>query len=258
MRALWLLGLAPPVDVREVNAAWRGRVARTHPDVHASAPSKVAAAETLTRALNDAKDTLLAWIEADLEWPTGSTTVRFDEPDPWPEREPAPHEAPICLRSGLRAGDRVRRWPYDGLELSVVTGTETDTPGGTTWVLLAGEQAERMERVRLAAFSCPVCGGCSGPDVDEATLRPCPDCLVDLRRLERRPEEADRIRRAIEARAEAGIATAQSLLDGRLGDRARERRRWVRRLRPAGPDDLHAALLGAFSRAFERWSSPAA
>jgi hypothetical protein len=94
--------------------------------------------------------------------------------------------------------------------------------------------------------------------VAEPIVRPCPDCLVDLRRLERRPAEADRIRRAIEARAEAGIAEAQAVEDRSLLDRARERRRWVRRLREAGPDDLHAALLSAFTRAFERWHAPAA
>jgi hypothetical protein len=255
-RALWLLGLTAPTDAKEVNAAWRARVARTHPDLHASSPAKAAAAETLTRALNDAKDTVLAWIAAGNEWPTGRggpAAVRFDEPDPWPEREPAPEEAPICPRTGLRAGDRVRRWPFDGLELATVTGTETDGPNGPTWVLLLGEPAERSERVRLAAYSCPVCGACAGPDVDEATVRPCPECLVDLRRLERRPEEADRNRRAIEARTELGLATAQRLLDGRLLDRVRERRRWIRRLRLAGADDLQAALLGAFSRAYERW-----
>jgi len=34
--------------------------------------------------------------------------------------------------------------------------------------------------------------------------------------------------------------------------------RWARRLKIAAPGDLHAALLSAFTRAFETWSSPAA
>src|SRR6476620_1846096 len=67
-RALWLLGLVPPVSAREVNAAWRARVARTHPDLHAASAKKVEAAETLTRALNDAKDALLRWIEEGRRW----------------------------------------------------------------------------------------------------------------------------------------------------------------------------------------------
>jgi len=36
-------------------------------------------------------------------------------------------------------------------------------------------------------------------------------------------------------------------------DRARERNRWARRLVGAGPDDLHAALLSAFTNAYDRW-----
>ena len=262
-RALWLLGLVPPVSTREVNAAWRARVARTHPDLHAATTKKVDAAETLTRALNEAKDTLLRWIEEGLPWPDpagGPTVVRLDanEPEPWPEREPEPDVARFCPRTGLRGGDRVRVWPYEGDVLEIVRGTESDGADGPVWVLLDGATAVKADRVRLAAYGCPVCGFCAGPQVPEPVIRPCPDCLVDLRRLERRPAEADRIRRAIEARAEAGIAEAQSLGDRSLLDRARDRRRWVRRLREAGPDDLYAALLSAFTRAFERWHAPAA
>ncbi|MGZ4430995.1 MAG: hypothetical protein ACXVYV_05040, partial [Gaiellales bacterium] len=118
--------------------------------------------------------------------------------------------------------------------------------------------AARADRVRLAAFACPVCGFCAGPRVEHPTQRPCPDCLVDLRLLERRPAEARRVRSAIEARAEAGRVTATGLGDGRLAGRAADRRRWARRLHDAGQDDLHAALLSAFSTAFERWSASAA
>jgi len=132
------------------------------------------------------------------------------------------------------------------------------TPDEPVWVLLEGASAVRADKIRLAAYGCPICGFCAGPRVDTPVVRPCPPCLVDLRRLERRASEADRIRRAIEARAEAGIAEAQSLGDRSLLDRARDRRRWVRRLREAGPDDLYAALLSAFTRAFERWHAPAA
>lgn len=263
-RALWLLGLVPPVSAREVNAAWRARVARTHPDLHGGDRRKAEAAETLTRALNEAKDALLAWIADDLPWPDaagGPVVVRLDqhEPEPWPERQPEPDVARFCPRTGLRGGDHVRVWPYEGDVLETVRGTESDGDDEPVWVLLEGAAtAVRADRVRLAAYGCPVCGFCAGPPVEQPVVRPCPSCLVDLRRLERRASEADRIRRAIEARAEAGIAEAQALGDRSLLDRARDRRRWVRRLREAGPDDLYAALLSAFTRAFERWHAPAA
>ena len=262
-RALWLLDLVPPVGAREVNAAWRARVARTHPDLHGSATRKAKAAEMLTRALNEAKDTLLQWIEEGLDWPRpagGPVVVRLDTSDPeaWPVREPEPDVARFCPRTGLRGGDRVRIWPYEGDLLETVRGTESDGDDEPVWVLLEGASAVRADRIRLAAYGCPICGFCAGPRVDSPVVRPCPPCLVDRRRLERRASEDDRIRRAIEARAEAGIAEAQALGDHSLLGRARERRRWVWRLREAGPDDLYAALLAAFTRAFERWHAPAA
>jgi hypothetical protein len=255
-RALWLLGLAPPVTRDEVTVAWRERVARTHPDRYATAPAKAEAAAVLTRALNDARRVLNGWIDERREWPSaGAGPVIFDPPDPWPERPPADEPTQVCRRTGFRAGDRVRLWPYDA-DVHEVTGTEVDGVDGPVWVLLADAPANRAERVRLAAFGCPVCGACAGPEVDDPAVRPCPDCLVDLRRLEDRPAEATRIRRAIEARSEAGLATAHDIGDDRLVDRARERQRWARRLRDAGADDLHAALLAAFGRAWERWGSP--
>lgn len=253
-RALWLLGVEPPLDGKAVLAAWRRRVAQTHPDRHLGDAGREEAAATLTRALNEAREVLDWWIAEDLDWPAaGPRTVRFDEPEPWPEREPEPAVATVDPLTGLRAGDRVRVWPFDG-DLLTVVDTEFDQRDSSSWVRLAGQDAAvRADRVRLAAFSCPTCGACAGPLVDDPEVRPCPDCLVDLRRLERAPQEADRIRRAIEARATAGEAEAEAIGDGRFADRARERRRWARRLITAGPDDLHAALLGAFGSAWERW-----
>jgi hypothetical protein len=257
-RALWLLGLEAPVTKEQVAAAWRSRVARTHPDRHATS-RKAQAATTLTSALNEARAVLLEWIDERREWPTGrgERVLRFDEPEPWPERAPEPPPAPVCRFTGLRRGDHVRVWPYEGAELRVVAGTERDVRTNRVWVRFDEGGAARAERVRLAAFGCPVCGFCAGPEMEKPGVRPCPACLVDLRRLERHPAEATRIRSAIEARAQAGLAAAEDLGDGRLMDRARERRRWARRLRDAGPEDLHAALLGAFGRAFERWSGAA-
>ena len=239
-RALWLLGVAPPLDHDGVLRAWRGRVAQAHPDRHVGDERREQAAATLTRALNEARETLDWWIEQDLDWPSargGVREVRFDEPEPWPERAPAEEVAPVCSVTGLRRGDRVRLRPYDG-DVLVVEGTEVDQRDRSVWVRLVDQpQPVRSDRVRLAAFSCPACGACAGPAVDEPTIRPCPDCLIDLRRLEQRPDEAARIRRAIEARARAGESLAESIGDGRLADRARERRRWARRRgsRPAPP-----------------------
>ena len=121
--------------------------------------------------------------------------------------------------------------------------------------MLADGGEAPADRVRLAAFACPVCGICAGPAVAQPVVRPCPDCLVDLRRLERRASEAGRVRSAIEARAQAGMAAATGLGDERLAERARDRRGWARRLRAAPPDDLHAALLSAFTNAFDRWAA---
>ena len=215
-RALWLLGVEPPLDGKAVLAAWRRRVAQTHPDRHLGDAGREEAAATLTRALNEAREVLDWWIAEDLDWPAaGPRTVRFDEPEPWPEREPEPAVATVDPLTGLRAGDRVRVWPFDG-DLLTVVDTEFDQRDSSSWVRLAGQDAAvRADRVRLAAFSCPTCGACAGPLVDDPEVRPCPDCLVDLRRLERAPQEADRIRRAIEARATAGEAEAEAIEIGR-------------------------------------------
>ena len=141
------------------------------------------------------------------------------------------------------------------------TATSRSWPGpsrtaGGTWVILRDRGAVRAERVMLAAYQCPACGRCAGPAVERPLLRPCPDCLADLRALERRPDETRRVRTAIEARAEAGLAEARALHDERLEQRAESRRRWARSLRRAGSDDLRAALLAAFTNAFDRWTAP--
>ena len=253
-RALWLLGLQPPVGQDELARAWKARVARTHPDLHLSSEQRSEAATVLTRALNDARDTVAAWIDSGREWPAPAMSGGRPAPRPAAAPESGPQPATICRRTGLRAGDRVRVWPYDADPVPV-RGTEVG--GGVVWVLLDGGGAEPSDRVRLASYGCPVCGACEGPVDARLLTRPCGECLRDLRRLEQRPSEAGRIRSAIEARSEAGRATARNLDSDWLEARAAERGRWARRLRMAGPDDLHAALLGAFTRAFERWTDAA-
>lgn len=258
-RALWLLGLRPPVTQPELAAAFRARIRQAHPDRHIESSARTNAATVMTRAITEARAVVAEWIESGREWPDarGQRVLRFDDPEPWPEREPEPEPAPVCRHTGLRRGDRVRVWPYDG-DAQVVTGTERDARGGQVWVLLAGAGAARAERTQLAAYTCPVCGLCAGPVEAGVVVRPCPPCLIDLRRLEARPAEAARIRSGIEARAIAGRLEAERLEDAAMTDRAEARRMWARRLRQASDEDLHAALLGAFGRAFERWSeSPA-
>jgi hypothetical protein len=254
-RALWLLGLTPPVSERDLAAAFRARIRQAHPDRHVDSSARTNAATVLTRAITEARAVVAEWIDSGRDWPDrrGRLVLRFDEPEPWPEREPEPEPAPVCRHTGLRRGDRVRVWPYDG-DAEVVTGTERDVRGGQVWVLLAGAGAARAERTQLAAYSCPVCGLCAGPVEAGVVVRPCPQCLVDLRRLEARPAEAGRVRSGIEARATAGRLEAERLEDSAMTDRAEGRRVWARRLRQASDEDLHAALLSAFGRAFQRWS----
>jgi hypothetical protein len=255
-RALWLLGLNPPVTADQLTTAWRTRVSRAHPDRHIASQARTEAAHVMTRALNEARMVVAEWIASGRDWPNarGRRELRFDQPEPWPEREPDPKPAPIDRHTGLRRGDLVRLWPYDS-DVESVAGIEREPGGGRVWVHLEGGGSAPSERIRLAAFSCPVCGLCAGPVVESVRIRPCPACLVDLRRIEREPAEATRVRAAIEARAQAGAVTADDLADPALADRARERQRWARRLRTASADDLHAALLSAFGRAFERWST---
>jgi hypothetical protein len=260
-RALWLLGLSSDPSSDEVNAAWRARVAKAHPDRHADDDARRAAAETLTRALNEARDVLVAWIESGRDWPEplGRRRKRTAPENRKPAAPPtAAPESPalrVCLETGLAPGDRVRVWPYDG-ELDEVECVERTSDGRAVVVRLVRGPALRAHRVRLAGFSCLVCGACAGPAVESPALRPCPDCLTDLRRLEQDPQDAARIRRAIEARATAGLAAARVVGDRRLQDRARARQRWARSLVDTDPDGLQRALLERFSRAYEAWGAP--
>jgi len=248
-RALWLLGIEPPVTSAQLQAAYRARIAQAHPDLHLDSEARTEAANVLSRAINEARDLVSDWIAADRDWPAlAGSRAAARSPAP-----PDPMSAPVCRRTGLRAGDLVRVWPYDG-DVEVVAGTEIDRE--QAWVILRDHGAARADRVMLAAYQCPACGRCAGPAVERPVLRPCPECLADLRALERRPDETRRVRSAIEARAEAGLAEARVLRDERLEQRAESRRRWARGLRRAGPDDLRAALVSAFTNAFDRWTAP--
>ena len=121
-RALWLLGIEPPVTPAQLQAAYRARIAQAHPDLHLDSEARTEAANVLSRAINEARDLVSEWIAADRDWPTlaGSRGGGAEHPGP-----PDPMPAPVCRRTGLRAGDLVRVWPYDG-EVEVVAGTEVD------------------------------------------------------------------------------------------------------------------------------------
>jgi hypothetical protein len=257
-RALWLLGLTPPVSADELTSAYRARISQAHPDRHVGSATRSEAANTLTRALNDARAVVAEWIGSGREWPAPPSSARTSTGRRTPARSAPPEPArpaPVCPRTGLRAGDLVRVWPYEGDARPVAGTIVGPSRYSPAWVVLADGGEVPADRVRLAAFACPVCGICAGPAVEHPIVRPCPDCLVDLRRLERRASEATRVRSAIEARAQAGMAAADGLGDDHLAERARDRRGWARRLRSAPPDDLHAALLSAFTNAFDRWAA---
>ena len=64
-RALWLLGVAPPLDHRGVLLAWRRRVAQTHPDRHLGDAAREAAA-----AARDRLGAGWVWAHAGLCWLT--------------------------------------------------------------------------------------------------------------------------------------------------------------------------------------------
>src|SRR5512133_2134025 len=109
-RALWLLGIEPPVTPPQLQAAYRARIAQAHPDLHLDSEARTEAANVLSRALNEARDLVSEWIASDRSWPAlaGSAHVARNPPAP----DPVP--APLCRRTGLRSGDLVRVWPYDG------------------------------------------------------------------------------------------------------------------------------------------------
>ena len=68
-RALWLLGIEPPVTSAQLQAAYRARIAQAHPDLHLDSEARTEAANVLSRAINEARDLVSDWIAADRDWP---------------------------------------------------------------------------------------------------------------------------------------------------------------------------------------------
>ena len=235
---------------------------------HASRPARLGDEEGEGRRDADAgaergQDALLGWIEDDLPWPDpagGPSVVRLDttDPEPWPERQPEPDVARFEPRTGLRGGDRVRVWPYEGDLLETVRGTESDGDDEPVWVLLEGSSAVRSDKSAWPPTAVP--SAASAPARASRTpwsgpARRASSTCAGWSAARRRPTASAAPSRPA---PRPGSPRPTALGDDRLVDRARERRRWARRLLEAGPDDLYAALLAAFGRAFERWHAPAA
>jgi hypothetical protein len=262
VRALWLLGLREPEDVEEIRTAWKQRVAQAHPDRRLENNE---AATRLTAAFNDARDICERWAESGMPWPEpGPRVVRLDEPDdgiradederPAPaKRVPTAEEERGERRAALRPGDRVR--PIDGDDVwRVRRVTAADTTGPVAVELEDGETRD-ASTLELAAYGCPVCGLCAGPAVEHPGHRPCPDCLLALRRLEREPGSVEAVLSALQTRARRGVRIAGELGDHGLGEEARERVRWSEGVRRRPREERRGALLAAFAHAFAVWGN---
>ena len=232
-RALWLLGLERgPASSRELQAAWRARVALAHPD---RAGSRTTSAHTLTAAFNAARDLLTAWQATGRPWPAPAgpgASVREahrrapapDEPPPPRSRRPAAPlvESPpkgveadrfvAARNTGLRPGDSVREVGDRGPDaITHVDQLEAEDRWGPVWVTTFDGRRRRAGALRLAGFACPACGDWAEPL--PPIERPCPACLADLRRLhdEPTPVGVRTVARGVAARALAGRTAARSL-----------------------------------------------
>src|SRR5919206_2791913 len=83
-RALWLLGIEPPVSTAQLQAAYRARMSQAHPDLHHDSDVRSEAANVLSRALNAARDVVAEWIASDREWPrlAGQADAAAGSPPP--------------------------------------------------------------------------------------------------------------------------------------------------------------------------------
>jgi hypothetical protein len=267
VRALWLLGLRDPQGVAEIRQAWKDRVARTHPDRRLEQSD---AANRLTAAFNDARDICERWAESGLPWPEPKRrrVIRLEEPDegrfdgatrPNPptrsgRAEPTPEEALGERRASLRPRDRVRLAGGDDDVWRVVRVT-AETTTGPVLVELEGGDVREASELELAAFGCPVCGLCAGPAIESPGHRPCPECLTDLRRLERDPGSVDAVLRGLQTRARAGVRIASELGDEGLAAEARERVTWSNNLWRRPREERPGKLLAAFAHAFAVWGN---
>ena len=246
-RALWLLGLTSPEGVEEVRAAWKARVAQSHPDRRSDRPH---AATRLTAAFNDARDVLERWSASGRAWPAPRRSRR-DESDGGgsPVRRPDARAAELLRVTGLRSGDAVR--VGDRGPVRDVAGLEVGD-GGIAVTLDDGSVHHPRELVPVG-YACPVCGHFE-PPLEPVRRRPCTACLRELSRLDQSDTGVDRALGSVLARAEDAIKHARGLEGAPVMELARERAGWVRRLRRRPREERPGALLAAFAHAYALWA----
>jgi hypothetical protein len=251
-RAQWLLGLDAPHSEEEIRGAWKERVARTHPDRNAA---RAGAATRVTAAFNQARELCEWWLEAGESWPKPMAPEALRAPEPERVVRP-PARTPEQNRSSFRAGDLVvRELPGRDAAQEPVLSVRASGPGEDGRVELDdGSSAVPGELVPVA-YGCPVCGKCSGPAVERPALRPCPECLEDLVRLERSERAVEPALRGMRARARAGRATAAELGDSGLEELARERFRWAESVGRRPREERRGRLLAAYAHAYALWAA---
>ena len=251
-RAQWLLGLDAPASTEEIRNAWKERVARTHPDRNAE---RAGAATRVTAAFNQARELLEWWLEAGEPWPKPMPPDALRAPEPERVVRP-PARTPEQNRSSFRAGDLVARFVpgRDPAQEPVLTVRASGTDEDGRIELDDGSSASPADLVPVA-YGCPVCGKCSGPAVERPALRPCPECLEELVRLERSERAVEPALRGIRSRARAGRATAAELGDSGLEELARERFRWAESVGRRPREERRGRLLAAYAHAYALWAA---
>ena len=157
-------------------------------------------------------------------------------------------------RAPFRVGDSVA--PAGGAdELLRVSAIEGD---GSSGVELSDGSTAPVRELVPVAFGCPVCGDCRGPAVEHPALRPCLDCLAELRRIERDERAVEESLGALRRRAITGRATASALGDHGLEELARERSRWAEGVQRRPREERRGKMLAAYAHAYALWAERAA
>ena len=177
---------------------------------------------------------------------------------PEPERVVRPPaRTPEQNRSSFRAGDLVVRLvPGRDAAQEPVLSVRASGTGEDGRVELEDGSSAAPAELAPVAYGCPVCGKCSGPAVERPALRPCPECLEELVRLERSERAVEPALRGIRSRARAGRATAAELGDSGLEELARERFRWAESVGPSSARGApRASILAAYAHAYALWAA---
>jgi hypothetical protein len=251
-RAQWLLGLDAPASTEEIRNAWKERVARTHPDRNAE---RAGAATRVTAAFNQARELCEWWLEAGEPWPKPMPPEALRAPEP--ERVVRrPARTPEQNRSSFRAGDLVVRVvPGREAAQESVLSVRASGPGEDGRVELEDGSSAAPSELAPVAYGCPVCGKCSGPAVERPALRPCPECLEELVRLERSERAVEPALRGFRSRARGGRATAAELGDSGLEELARERFRWAESVGRRPREERRGRILAAYAHAYALWAA---